>query len=141
MSTPARPIAIYHEHQEWFRPLFAELERRGTHYVRVDARRHHYDAGAREREYSLLFNRMSPSAYLRGTCHGIYHTLAYLAHLERIGTRVINGTPGFRIETSKALQLSLFESLGLKYPRALVINHPAAAPDAARGLRFPIVAR
>ena len=29
MSThPSRPIAIYHEHPDWFRPLFAALERR-----------------------------------------------------------------------------------------------------------------
>ena len=137
--TTTRPIAVYHEHQDWFRPLFAELDRRGTHYVRVDARRHHYDIAAREPEYSLLFNRMSPSAYLRGSHHGIYHTLAYLEHLERLGTRVINGSDGFRVETSKALQLSRLESLGLRYPRARVINHPAEAPEAARGLRFPIV--
>ena len=77
-SPPVRPIAIYHEQQEWFRPLFAELDRRGTPYVRVDARRHRYDVAAREREYALLFNRMSPSAYLRGAHHGIFHTFAYL---------------------------------------------------------------
>lgn len=138
---PKRPIAVYHEHPDWFRPLFAEMDRRGTPYVRVDARRHHYDIAAREREYALLFNRMSPSAYLRGSSHGIYHTLGYLDHLERLGTRVINGSRGFRIEISKALQLSLLASLGLDYPRARVINHPAEAPEAARGLRFPVVVK
>lgn len=138
---PTRPIAIYHEHPDWFRPLFAELDRRGTPYVRIDARRHHYDLAAREPEYSVLFNRMSPSAYLRGSHHGIYHTLGYLAHLERLGTRVVNGSRGFRVETSKALQLSLLESLGLDYPRARVINHPAEAPAAAQGLRFPVVVK
>src|SRR5205807_891032 len=44
-------------------------------------------------------------------------------------------------ETSKALQLSLLERLGLPYPRARVINHPALAPGAARGLRFPVVVK
>ena len=140
-SNPTRPIAVYHEHQDWFRPLFAELDHRGTPYVRVDARRHHFDVAAREPEFALLFNRMSPSAYLRGSHHGIYHTLAYLSHLERLGTRVINGSQGFRVEISKALQLSLLESLGLKYPAARVINHPAEAPEAARGLRFPVVVK
>jgi hypothetical protein len=136
-----RPIAIYHEQQEWFRPLFSELDRRGTPYVRVDARRHRYDVAARERPYALLFNRMSPSAYLRGTHHGIFHTFAYLDHLERLGTRIINGPRGFRVETSKALQLSLLAGLGLEYPRARVINHPAEAPEAAEGLRFPVVVK
>jgi hypothetical protein len=134
-------MAIYHEQQEWFRPLFSELDRRGTPYVRVDARRHRYDVAARERLYALLFNRMSPSAYLRGSHHGIFHTSAYLDHLERLGTRVINGSRGFRVETSKALQLSLLAGLGLEYPRARVINHPAEAPAAAEGLRFPVVVK
>ena len=29
MTSTARPIAIYYEHPDWFRPLFAELDRRG----------------------------------------------------------------------------------------------------------------
>lgn len=141
MPTPDRPMAVYHEHQDWFRPLFAELDRRGTPWVRIDARRHHYDVADRDRPFSLLFNRMSPSAYLRGESHGIYHTLAYLDHLERLGTRVVNGSRGFRVEISKALQLTLLAGLGLGYPRARVVNHPAEVPDAARGLRFPIVVK
>ena len=31
---PDRPIAVYHEHPDWFRPLFTELERRGVPYAR-----------------------------------------------------------------------------------------------------------
>lgn len=136
-----RPIAIYHEHQDWFRPLFAELDRRGTPYVRIDARHHQYDTSTDHAEYSLLFNRMSPSAYLRGNGHSIFYTLSFLAHVEALGTRVINGHKAFTIETSKALQLSLLESLGLPYPRARVINHASEAPRAARCLRFPVVVK
>src|ERR1700753_3742711 len=84
------PIAIYYEHPVWFERLFAELDRRGTPYVKVRALSHFYDpleapsppeAGA----ISLLFNRMSPSAYRRD--HGqVFYTLHYLAHLEAAGT-------------------------------------------------------
>ena len=28
MTAEAKPIAIYYEHPDWFRPLFAELDRR-----------------------------------------------------------------------------------------------------------------
>jgi len=35
-------IAIYYEHPHWFRPLFAELERRGAEHVRIDATHHSY---------------------------------------------------------------------------------------------------
>ena len=135
------PLAIYYEHPDWFRPLFAELDKRGTHYVKIDARRHFYDPSQAEREYSVLFNRMSPSAYLRADYPGIFYTLGYLAHLMRLGTRVINGVPAFTAETSKALQLTQLQSLGLAYPKARVIGDPRAAPAASDGLRFPIVVK
>ena len=50
--------------------------------MKIDARNHPYDAGSSEAEFSLLFNRMSPSAWQRGVGHGIFYTLNYLAHLE-----------------------------------------------------------
>lgn len=139
MSNSELPIGIYYEHQDWFRPLFAELDRRGTRYVRLDARQHRYDPVGGSEGYSLVVNRMSPSAYLRGTAQGIFYTLNYLAHLERRGTPTVNGREAFTIETSKALQLELLESLGLPYPKAHVINHPNQALEASRDLRFPVV--
>jgi len=36
-ATPDGPIAIYYEHPDWFRPLFAELDRRGIPYARIEA--------------------------------------------------------------------------------------------------------
>lgn len=136
-----KPIAIYHEHPDWFRPLFQELDRRGVPWVRIDARRHQYDVASRDGEYSLFFNRMSPSAWLRGNGHGIFYTLNYLAHLEEQGTRVVNGLRAFTLETSKALQLSLLESLGLPYPKARVINHPSQAVVAAKHIGYPLVVK
>jgi biotin carboxylase len=138
----ARPIGIYYEHPDWFRPLFAELDRRGVRYEALNADRHSYDATNGDgSQYGLVFNRMSPSAYLRGRGHSILYTLNYLAHLEQLGVRVVNGLSAFRTETSKALQLSLLKSLNLPFPAARVINHPDAAPAAARGLRFPVVVK
>ena len=136
-----KPIAIYHEHPDWFRPLFAELERRGLPYVRLDARGHGYDPLEHGRDYALVVNRMSPSAWLRGAGQGIFHTLNYLRHLERVGTPVVNGSEAYSVEISKALQLDLLEGLGLASPRALVINHASQAVAAARDLRFPIVVK
>jgi hypothetical protein len=138
-ATRERPIAIYYEHPDWFRPLFQELDRRGVAYERLDATRHRFDAGDGRPAYSLVFNRMSPSAYLRGAGNAIFYTLHYLAYLKRHGVKVINGYDAYVTETSKALQLALLEQLGLPYPRARVINHASQAVDAARGLRFPVV--
>jgi D-ala D-ala ligase C-terminus len=142
MPTAKNPIGVYYEHPRWFEPVFAELDRRGVPYVRLDAARHHFDLVHNGKPpYSLVFNRMSPSAWTRGNAHAIFYTLSWLAHLERMGVRVVNGSEGFRNETSKALQLSLLESLGLPYPRSSVINHPSQASEAAKGMRFPIVVK
>jgi len=138
-ATTERPIAIYYEHPDWFRPLFAELDRWRVPYVRLDAARHRFDASDGPPPYSLVFNRMSPSAYLRGAGNAIFYTLHYLAHLKRHGVRVINGYDAYVTETSKALQLALLQQLGLPHPRARVINNAAEATAAARGLRFPVV--
>jgi len=140
MSTTL-PIAIYHEQQEWFRPLFAALDARGVPWVRIDARSHQYDPSAPETRYALVFNRMSPSAYRRGNGHGIFYTLGYLAHLERTGTRVVNGSRAFAFETSKAAQLSTFRALGIACPRTRVINHASEAPAAAARVGYPLVVK
>lgn len=134
-------IAILYEHPEWFRPLFAELDRRGIPYEPIHAAGHTFDPGKRESPYALLVNRMSPSAWLRGHGQAIFHTLHYLAHLDDIGAPVLNGYRAFGFEISKARQLGLFARLGLRYPRARVINHPLETPAAAEGLRFPVLVK
>ena len=134
-------LAIYYEHPDWFRPLFAELDARAVPYTKLDATRHLYDPGENETPHPVVFNRMSPSAYLRGHGHGIFYTLQYLNHLENRGTRVINGEKAFSIEISKARQLSLLDSLNLPYPKAFVINSPSLALEASEKLRFPIVVK
>ena len=36
-------LGIYYEHPDWFRPLFAELDRRGVAYDALHADEHRYD--------------------------------------------------------------------------------------------------
>lgn len=134
-------IGIYHEHPDWFRPLFNELDRRGIAYTRFNPTRHHYSIEAPKPDFSLFFNRMSPSAYLRDGIQGMFYTLYYLKHLETLGIPVVNGYKAWTYETSKALQLQLMQSLGIKYPKAHVVNHPSQLVAAAEGLRFPVVVK
>ncbi|HKV26083.1 MAG TPA: hypothetical protein VJN93_15925 [Candidatus Acidoferrum sp.] len=138
-SGEGKPIAIYYEQQHWFKPLFAQLDARGANWVRVDARNHQYDIASNEQEFSLLFNRMSPSAWQRGVGHGIFYTLNYLSHLEEKGVRVVNGSRAFTHEISKALQYTVLETLGLGYPRSRVINHASQALEAAEAIGYPLI--
>ena len=133
-------IGIYYEHPHWFAPLFAELDRRGTPYTRLHAERHSFDPAVQP-PFDLVFNRMSPSAWLRGHGNAVFYTHHFLAYLERRGVRVVNGSCAFRAETSKAIQLSVLRELGLPYPQARVINDPADAPGAAAVLEFPVVVK
>ena len=135
------PIAIYYEHPDWFKPLFAELEKRGLPFEKIDAVNHQFDISDSAKKYSLVFNRMSPSAYLRNGTQGIFYTQSYLKFLEDSGVKTINGYKAFLYETSKANQLSLIHKLGYKYPKAKVVNHTSQLVRATHGLRFPIVVK
>lgn len=136
-----QPIAIYHEHPEWFKPLFAELDRRGERYVRLDASAHVFDPSENDAPYSLVVNRASPSAYLRGNRQSTFHTLHWLRHLARVGVPVVNGHGVYSFELSKASQLDLLRELGLPFPKSRAINHPTLAFDAAKTLRYPVLVK
>lgn len=135
------PIAILYEHPEWFKPLFAELDRLGAPYVALHAGDNVYDPDEREAPYSLVVNRMSPSAWMRGQRDAIFHTLRYLEHLEDIGAPVLNGATAFRYELSKAAQASLMARLGIRHPVSRVISRPEQALPAVEGLRFPVLVK
>ena len=136
------PIAIYYEQPNWFKPLFAELDRRGTSYVKLFAPEHTWSpADHPEERYSLVFNRMSPSAWNRDHGDQIFYTLGFLEHCQARGLKVLNGFKAFQSELSKAGQLTLMDTLGISYPKARVIHRAAQAPAATEGLRFPVVVK
>src|SRR5256885_17230433 len=108
MSTtrPEQPLAIYHEHPDWFKPLFTELERRGIPYERLDAASHSFDPSETVEDvpFSLVFNRASPSADLRGHAQSTFSTLPWPRHLERLGLPAVDGSPGYSLEPSQGSQ-------------------------------------
>lgn len=134
-----RPIAIYYEHPDWFKPLFAELDRRGVAYDKILAHETSFDPAVRDSPYRLLVNRVGafPSA---GRQPGLaLFVKQYLAYLDSIRARVINGHFSYQVATSKAMQMNILEQLGLGYPRSRVIHSPQQALQAAAGLTFPVV--
>ncbi|HKI58942.1 MAG TPA: hypothetical protein VKA00_07000 [Trueperaceae bacterium] len=132
-------IGVFYEHPEWFEPMFAELDRRGVRYDRLLAHEHCFDPTERSSPYALVLNRMSPSAFRRGHARAIPYTLEYLAHLEAVGADVLNGYRAYRYEFSKTRQLGMLSRLGVRAPRARVVQHAGQAVGAARALRYPLV--
>src|SRR5258708_12862589 len=91
MQSSSLPIAIYYEQPNWFKPLFAELDRRGTSYLKLHAPDHTFAPEQHpEQEYALVFNRMSPSAWNRDHVDQIFYTLGFPDHLDPPDLRLIN---------------------------------------------------
>ena len=140
-DNPHARVGILYEHPLWFEPLFDELDRRDIPFDRIDASSLSYDPMVTSLPYSVVVNRMSPSAWLRGAGSSVFSTLNYLAYLEDIGVPVINGRHAFSYEISKARQITLAAELGIRHPRARVITHPESAVEAADGLQWPVLVK
>ncbi|HEX2501668.1 MAG TPA: hypothetical protein VHO73_09430 [Methylomirabilota bacterium] len=135
----AGPIGILDEHPEWSSRLLAELDRRGLGWEKIDHTSHAFDPRDRRPRYSVIVNRTSPSSHTRGHGSVLFYAEALLAHYEALGIPVVNPVAAYRFEKSKALQLGLFERIGARYPRSVVVNHPIQALVALDKVRLPAV--
>ena len=135
------PIGILDEHPEWSARLVAELEHRRLPYEKIDHSSHSFDPRDRARRYSVVVNRTSPSSHRRGHGGVLFYAEALLAHWESLGVPVINPVAAYRFEKSKALQIGLFERLGINYPRTVVVNHRDQVLKASGELSFPILVK
>jgi glutathione synthase/RimK-type ligase-like ATP-grasp enzyme len=135
------PIGILDEHPEWSRRLIDELDRRALPWEKIDHSNHAFDPRDRRARYSVIVNRTSPSSHTRGHRGVLFYAEALLAHYEALRIPIINPVAAYRFEKSKALQLGLFERVGARYPRSVVVNHPIQALGALEALRLPVVVK
>jgi hypothetical protein len=135
------PIGILDEHPDWSARLSAELTKRSLPWEKIDHSNHSFAPGDRRPAYSVIVNRTSPSSHTRGHARVLFYAEPLLAHYESRGVPVINPVAAYRFEKSKALQLGLFEELGVRYPRAVVVNHPSQVIEALDRVGFPLVVK
>jgi biotin carboxylase len=135
------PIGILDEHPEWSARLIAELEHRRLPFEKIDHSNHAFDPRDRVARYSVIVNRTSPSSHRRGHGGVLFYAEPLLAHWESLGIPVINPVRAYRFEKSKALQIGLFERLGVSYPRTVVVNHRDQVLKASGELRFPLLVK
>jgi hypothetical protein len=132
-------IGILDEHPEWSNRLLAELAQRRLAFEKIDLSTHAHDPRQRERRYSVIVNRTSPSSHRRGHGNVLFYAEALLNHYQGLGIPVINSLAAWRFEKSKALQIDLFERLGVRYPRTIVVNHRDQILKSVDRLRFPLL--
>jgi len=136
-----RPIGILDEHPEWSARLMAELTARKAPFEKIEHHDHAFYPGERERHYSVIVNRTSPSSHTRGHSAVLFYAEPLLAYYEALGIPVINPAAAWRVEKSKALQVLLFERFSLRYPRAVVVNQPTQILKAIDRLSFPVLVK
>jgi glutathione synthase/RimK-type ligase-like ATP-grasp enzyme len=134
-------IGILDEHPEWSTRLIGGAARAETRVDKIDHVSHGFDPRERGRRHDVLVNRSSPSSHRRGHGSVLFYTEALLEHYAALGVPIINPAAAYRFEKSKALQIGLFERLGVRYPRTLVVNHVESLRKAADHVRFPALVK
>jgi glutathione synthase/RimK-type ligase-like ATP-grasp enzyme len=133
-------LLILYEHPVWFEPLFAALERGGVDYQAVRVTDHHFDL-AEPPPAPVIFNRVAMSSFLREPEHPLFYTAALLDHWRGRGARVLNGPEVLSIDTSKARQLSLIQSLGYAVPETRAVHRAADLVRASEGMGWPLLVK
>ena len=136
MSTPA--LTVLYEHPTWQQPLFDALDKRGVDYLAYDVKSAAFDL-REDVQASIIFNQLSPSAYVRGNGHTVPFALALLDHFESKGARVLNGASAFRLELDKIAQIRLMRDLGMDYPWTIAFNNVEALREHEEVLNFPAI--
>ncbi|MEO8927113.1 MAG: alpha-L-glutamate ligase [Caulobacteraceae bacterium] len=134
-------LAILYEHESWFAPLFAVLDRRGVAWTAIRAADHRFDPAKRAPPAPVIFNRIAMSAFLRDAEHPIFYAQALFDHWQGAGARVVNGLEALQVDASKARQLSLIARLGFLAPASRVVHRRADLFAAAAELRFPVLVK
>ena len=133
-------LAILYEHPLWFEPLFAALDRRGVDFTRIDVTSHSFALGS-PAPAPVVLNRVAMSGFLREPEHPIFYSASLLDHWRQQGARIVNGPEVLAIDSSKARQLSLIQSLGHAVPETRVVHRAADLVAAARSMRFPLLVK
>ena len=142
MSEPVKAdLAILFEHPEWFRPLFAALDRCSIAYQAIRLTDHDFDPASTDIPAPVVLSRVAMSGFLREAEHGIFYAQSLLAHWAANGARVLNGADVITVDSSKARQLSLIAGLGLGVPETRVVHRAGDLPAAARAMRFPLLVK
>ena len=134
-------LAIVYEHPDWFRPLFAALDRAGVAYAAIRLRDHSFDPAGSPPPAPLILSRVAMSSFLRQAEHPIFYAQALFAHWQGLGARVLNGGETLAVDASKARQLALIHKLGLAAPATRVVHTRADLAAAAAAIGFPVLVK
>lgn len=133
-------LVVLDEHPDWLSPLYAEFDRRGLPYEKLDISADAYIPDSKNVQ-PFYINRLSPSAGKRGHGAALQHAYDFIYHLETSGARVVNGSHTVLLETSKARQATLMNHLGIPNPKTAVANSLAQLVKYLDDFTFPVLTK
>ena len=133
---PAAPrVYVIHDNPKWITPLLEELAYRGLPYTEwllsdpdtLPA----FDFGTAP-PHGVFFNRVSASAFTRGTPHAMEQAATIVRWLESHERPVVNGSKALALELSKSVCDTALTAHGVPAPRSVaVFGRSSRAVDAA----------
>ncbi len=133
-------LHILFENPSWMPPIVEGFEAAG-----FEVRPVHVHSGVLDPSQTppegLWYNRMSPSSHTRGHDTSVGLMREYLGWLEAHGRTVINGSPAFEIEMSKARQDIVLRKYGIQTPRTLLAVGRDAIVAAAETFDGPFITK
>jgi hypothetical protein len=139
-----KPFGIVYNFPVEYNPIAAELWRRDIPITLVNPSHLVLDPADTDIRYSLLLNDLGTPAGFQPQSEFVQSLIQYNRHLEISSFkfsqgRIINGAQALEIFTSRARQISLFASLGLKYPRTIIANNVETLISQLPTLQFPVL--
>ena len=136
-----RPIGIYYEHPDWFKPLFAELIG-VVAWERIDADRHRYDPTRRRRDAVWPGVQPHEPVGIPARAWSQYSLHAALPRPSRTDRRAGGqrraGVPARDLEGAAVVAVEIAQPA---VPGGAGNQSPVGSAAAAVGLRFPIVVK
>ena len=139
-----KPFKIVYSHPVEYNALAAELWRRDIPLSVINPAHLSFDPADTRPDFSLLFNDLSHPAGFRPDENQTRSVILFTKQLEtgplRLAqSRIINGSNALEILSSRVRQISLFESVNVKYPKTIFAYSLDALVRQLPALQFPIL--
>jgi hypothetical protein len=139
-----KPFGIAYNFPLEFNPIATELWRRDIPIELIDPAKISVDPSQSEINYSLIFNDPGFPAGFSSPARAAGSLTFLSKHFETSNYRfsqgrIINNSTALEILSNRARQISLFASMGVKYPKTLLVNNAEVLVKRIPTLRFPLL--
>jgi hypothetical protein len=139
-----KPFGIVYNFPLEHHAIAAELWRRDIPLTFINPAKFSFDASQHDMDFSLLFNDVSTPSGFPFQNEFVQSLITYNRHVELTNNRfaqgrIINGSAALDVLVNRARQVSLFASLGVRYPKTIIATNLDSLITQVHALKFPIL--